>query len=153
MATKNYSTINPSDSQIANSLAEAIKKYNANIKSWLIAPKDSFNEINYKTLYQAKSALLSETNNGVLCFYNLVAQNVFGYTPEEIIGKKSLILVPENMREERSDLKDSVLSENKKTQVITYRLNDVGNIITIWAEVFPWSYYGELSIAAIVRKI
>jgi PAS domain S-box-containing protein len=47
----------------------------------------------------ARDAIVTTDTNGKIASWNRGAENIFGYSPEEIIGKPSILLTPERFRE------------------------------------------------------
>jgi PAS domain S-box-containing protein len=103
-------------------------------------------------LFYSKFALLSQDHNGRLNFYNPAAQKIFGYTPEEAIGMKSIDLVPENLRGERAEEFSKVLEKRIAVTVDTLRLSKSGELVKVKATVFPYQLGSKLSIAAMIKK-
>ena len=99
-------------------------------------------------LFYSQSALLSQDHKGILNFYNLGAQTVFGYTPDEAIGMPSVNLVPEELRGVRAEKFGKVIAERIAVSVREERLAKCGKMVKINATVFPYLLDSRLSIAA-----
>ena len=97
-------------------------------------------------------AILSQDRNGKLNFYNIAAQEVFGYTPDEALGMPSINLVPEHLWVERSREFQGVLEKLVMKEFTTVRLNKDGNEVCVAARAFLYGLNGDKNIAAVVRK-
>lgn len=107
----------------------------------------------FAVVYYSPSTILSETPKGIVNFYNLAAERIFGYSREEAMGMPTLSLVPKELRAGRENLFHRVLNAQKPEHVATERLIKSGERINISAWVFPYEWKpNEFSIAALVRK-
>lgn len=107
--------------------------------------KDQPNYGVFDTLFYSKDALLSHDEKGIINFYNLAAQKIFGYTPEEAIGMASEELVPEELKEERSKELDALVN---LVELQTRRLAKGQKPININALVFPYELQEGIYVAA-----
>lgn len=100
-------------------------------------------------------AIISKTIDGIITTWNNGAENLFGYSKKEVIGKHISILVPENKKEEEN-LFLKTISENKHiNQFETERLNKNGQTISVSINIFP-IYDKENNLAeigSIIRDI
>jgi len=140
---------------LAVATIRAIEKYKIPFKEGDI-PEISISKNSYvKRLYNAQTAVLTQDLKQVLLWYNRAAQDVFGHTPEEAIGKNSVdLLVPEHLRDERNQELERVLRDLVAVNIDTQRVHKSGELIDINAWVFPYELHpSQYSIAAIVRRI
>lgn len=61
----------------------------------------------------SKDAVISQTIDGIITSWNKGAENLFGYSPEEVIGQFTNILLPDNTKEEidLNNLKNAITYE------------------------------------------
>src|SRR5690348_93537 len=52
----------------------------------------------------AEDAIISKDTNGIILSWNAAAERVFGYAPEEIVGKPVLVLIPEDRLHEEETI-------------------------------------------------
>ena len=107
----------------------------------------------FNSLFYSDDPLLSQDLDGKLNFYNLGAQRVFGYTPEEAIGMLSLELVPPVLRPGRAEKFRYIIEQRTSAQVQEVRLAKGQIPIAIEALIFPYEIKNELSIAARVELL
>ena len=48
----------------------------------------------------ATDAIISADSTGTICFWNTAAENIFGYTADEVIGKPLTVMMPERFHED-----------------------------------------------------
>jgi len=105
-------------SQIENSLLEALARLAAVVES-------------------SDDAIISKSLDGIILSWNNGARRIFGYAPEEIIGKSILVLIPPELQHEEP----AIISRLKKGERIehyeTVRLTKEGLPINISLTVSP----------------
>lgn len=138
------------NAELADALVEAIEGYEIDFEVKVI-PQHWSAYHRFDPLFYSNTALLSHDHNGVLNFYNIGAQKVFEYRPEEAIGMESVELVPHHLRIERAEELERALVE--PVTMRTERIVKGGRIITIDAVVFPYQLNGKPSAAAVVKRI
>jgi PAS domain S-box-containing protein len=101
------------------------------------------------------AAILSERLDGTITSWNRGAELLFGYTSEEIIGKKGSILAPSSRLEEIGGMIDTVLQGRSADLVETVRLRKDGSPIDVTIRRSPIkNQAGEIvGVAAIIRDI
>jgi len=102
-------------------------------------------------LHEIEAGVLSEDEGGVLNFYNLASEKIFGYHASEALGMPSINLVPAHLREGREKLFERVLLEGAARDIITQRIHKSRKLINIVADVFSYQLEDKKTIAAIVR--
>ena len=81
-------------------------------------------------------AILSKDLDGVVQSWNLGAQQVFGYTPEETIGKSNLLVPPDRLTEE-ADIIQRIRHGGRITQLETVRVRKDSKQIPVSLSVSP----------------
>lgn len=71
-------------------------------------------------------AMLSKTIDGVIISWNYGAEKIFGYSPDEIIGKNVLILVPPELQQEVADIIKKIKNGETIKQYETRRVRKDG---------------------------
>ena len=93
-------------------------------------------------------AIISKTLEGIITSWNKGAENIFGYTADEIIGKHISILIPSY----RSNEEDEIISKIKAGSYVahyeTERVTKSGTIICISLTVSPIKSYDGSIIGA-----
>ena len=136
---------------LASKLIRAILEHNVAFKFVDIPGTPDYGY--FTPLFFSPDALLSHDLNGIINFYNLAAQNVFDYTPEEIIGMPSVELVPEELRPCRAEKFRYIIEQRTSAQVQEVRLAKGNKPIDVGASVFPYEIGPKLSITAKVELI
>lgn len=136
--------------ELGEELMYAIKRFNIALTTQKEndCPNRGIADRDIVALFYSDSPLLSQDNEGRLNFYNLGAQRVFGYAPQEAIGMKSVELVPLPLRTARADKFKHILEERTSVEVQEARLAKGDKLIKINAIVFPYLLDSKLSIAA-----
>jgi PAS domain S-box-containing protein len=100
-------------------------------------------------------AVVTISLDSIVTSWNKGAEQIFGYTAEEILGKKVSILEPENLRGEIKQLVENVMQGEKVKQYESSRLKKDGTIIIVSGILFPvFDTSGKLvAISVIVRDI
>ena len=100
-------------------------------------------------------AVVTVSLDSIVTSWNKGAEQIFGYTAEEILGKKVSILEPENLRGEIKQLVENVMQGEKVKQYESSRLKKDGTIIIVSGTLFPvFDTSGKLvAISVIVRDI
>jgi PAS domain S-box-containing protein len=100
-------------------------------------------------------AVVTVSLDSIVTSWNKGAEQIFGYTAEEILGKKVSILEPENLRGEIKQLVENVMQGEKVKHYESSRLKKDGTIIIVSGILFPvFDTSGKLvAISVIVRDI
>lgn len=85
----------------------------------------------------SEDAILGKNLDGIISSWNAAASRLFGYQPDEIIGKSILLLVPEHLHDEEME----ILRRLRKGQHIahqeTQRLTKRGDLVNVSLTVSP----------------
>jgi len=100
-------------------------------------------------------AVVTISLDSIVTSWNKGAEQIFGYTAEEILGKKVSILEPDNLRGEIKQLVENVMQGEKVKHYESSRLKKDGTIIIVSGTLFPvFDTSGKLvAISVIVRDI
>jgi PAS domain S-box-containing protein len=132
----------------AQTVAEIPIQADPKIKVW------DTNHIQIATLFYSSLPILSQDHSGNLNFYNLAAEGVFGYTPNEAIGMPAVNLVPAELRGIRAEHFKRVLEYRIAVSLQSEkRRRKDGSLVEISAIVFPYLLDGTPSVAAKVELI
>lgn len=109
-------------------------------------------------------AILENANDAVIVcgadskiiFWNRCAENIFGYTKEEIVGKEATILVPDRDKKAHDEgmsnyLKTGLLTRNKPFEVEAVKKD--GGIIPVEITLTKYGEEGQRFITAVIRDI
>ena len=92
---------------------------------------------------------------GIITSWNKAAEQVYGYSAQEVIGKSVSILAPSHLREETKKLTEMVIQGEKVHQYETLRLRKDDTIINVSITLSPvFDITGKLvAISGIVRDV
>ena len=100
-------------------------------------------------------AIVTESLDGIITSWNKGAEQIYGYSAEEILGKNLSILEPDNIKGEIKQLIEKIKQGEKIQRYETSRLKKDGTIINVSVTLSPvFNESGELvAISAIARDI
>lgn len=103
----------------------------------------------------SNDAIITKSLNGTITSWNKGAEQIYGYSAEEILGKEILILEPEDLKGEIKQLSDKVKQDQKILHYETLRLKKDGTKINVSLSLSPvFDSTGKLTaISVIVRDI
>lgn len=82
-------------------------------------------------------AILSKDLNGIITSWNRGAQNIFGYTPDEVIGKSITILIPTDRADEEPTILERIRRGERIDHYETVRRRKDGSLIDVSLSVSP----------------
>lgn len=82
-------------------------------------------------------AIISKTLQGIITTWNKSAERMFGYMPDEIIGKHISVLIPEELRKEEELLIGKISQGERIDHFETIRLNKKGIRIEVSLTISP----------------
>ncbi|MBS7564036.1 PAS domain-containing sensor histidine kinase [Mucilaginibacter sp. Bleaf8] len=82
-------------------------------------------------------AIISKTLEGIITSWNPGAERIFGYSPDEILGKSITVLIPEERLSEENDIISNIKSGRRVEHFETVRKNKNGNDIYVSLTVSP----------------
>lgn len=100
-------------------------------------------------------AILSKNPHGIITTWNSAATRIFGYQPEEIIGKSVLVLIPPDLQNEEPEILRRLRSGERIEHYETVRLKKNGQRFEVSLTVSPIKDQNGIFIGAskIVRDI
>ena len=103
----------------------------------------------------SNDAIITESLDSIIISWNKGAEQVYGYSAEEILGKAISVLEPDNLKEETKRLAKKIKQGKKIRHYETLRLKKDGTLINISISLSP--IFGEsgklVAISAITRDI
>jgi PAS domain S-box-containing protein len=82
-------------------------------------------------------AIISKNLNGIITSWNPSAQRIFGYSPEEIVGKSVLKLIPEDRQDEETLILSRIRRGERVQYFHTKRLTKAGKLINVSLTISP----------------
>lgn len=82
-------------------------------------------------------AIISKNLNGIITSWNPSAQRIFGYLPEEIVGKSVLTLIPEDRQDEETLILSKIRRGERVHYFHTKRLTKAGKLIDVSLTISP----------------
>jgi PAS domain S-box-containing protein len=85
----------------------------------------------------SEDAILSKTLDGIILSWNEGAQTLFGYTPEEAIGKSITIIIPEERLHEEDAIIESIKAGRRVDHFETVRRRKDGTMVDVSLTISP----------------
>ena len=85
----------------------------------------------------SEDAIISKTLEGIITSWNKGAENIFGYTADEVIGKHISVLIPQYRLNEEDEIISKIKSGSYVAHYETERITKSGAIIYISLTVSP----------------
>ena len=82
-------------------------------------------------------AIISKTLEGIICTWNYGAERMFGYTPQEVIGKSVTLLIPPNQIDEEPAILDKLRHGQRIDHYETVRMRKDGTFLNVSLTVSP----------------
>lgn len=82
-------------------------------------------------------AIVSKDLNSIITSWNPAAEKLFGYTAAEAIGRSVLMLIPEALRDEETDIIARVRNGDRVPSFETMRLRKDGSLVPVSLTVSP----------------
>jgi PAS domain S-box-containing protein len=104
----------------------------------LIAPRNDLAEHHYQAIIESsEDAILSKDLSGVILSWNRGAERLFGFSPDEAIGKPVTIVIPLDRREEEPAILKKIHSGERIEHFETVRQRKDGSLIDISLTISP----------------
>ena len=98
-------------------------------------------------------AIITESLDNIITSWNKGAEQVYGYSAEEILGKPIFTLAPPHLEEETKKLVERVKQGERVQQYETLRLRKDGRIINVSITLSPvFDIYGKLTAVSLVYR-
>jgi two-component system sensor histidine kinase VicK len=85
----------------------------------------------------SNDAIIGKTFEGIITSWNFAAEEVFGYTADEIIGKSVLQLIPDDRKEEENYILERLKRGESLKHFETKRLTKAGKLIDVSLTISP----------------
>src|SRR5205085_6256731 len=85
----------------------------------------------------SNAAIVSKTLNGIVTSWNPAAEQIFGYTQEEMIGEPIIKLIPHDLYHEEEMILQKLRSGEMIEHMETTRITKYGNLIDVSLTVSP----------------
>src|SRR3954467_13700603 len=82
-------------------------------------------------------AIVSKTLEGIITTWNMGAQRIFGYTPQEAIGNPINIIIPPDRQEEEPNILRQIRSGQRIDHFETVRITKDGRLIDVSVTISP----------------
>jgi PAS domain S-box-containing protein len=101
-------------------------------------------------------AIVTKTRQGMITGWSPVAVDVYGYEPQEIIGRDATVLLPAGWESEEADLLRRAAAGERIAPYSTHRVRKDGTIITVLLSMLPivdeaGAIVGVASTARLIR--
>lgn len=101
----------------------------------------------------SNDAIITKSLDGIITSWNRGAEQVYGYSAEEILGKPATILIPFALGKEAKKLVEMIKLGEKVHQHETSRLRKDGKIINVSMTLSPiFDIYGELTAISVIAR-
>lgn len=100
-------------------------------------------------------AIVSSDMSGRIVSWNLAAERIFGYIAEQMMGKTTMVITPEDRREEAEAIYQRVRKGERIDHFETVRLSRGGDQIDVAMSLFPLQDAGGVvtGTSAVIRDI
>jgi PAS domain S-box-containing protein len=85
----------------------------------------------------SEDAILSKTHDGIITSWNYGAEKIFGYQPNEIIGKPVFVLIPKHLHCEEVEIANKIKNGETVQHYETERVKKDGTIFNVSLSISP----------------
>ncbi|HJR44618.1 MAG TPA: PAS domain-containing sensor histidine kinase [Actinomycetota bacterium] len=100
----------------------------------------------------SEDAIYTKDRNAVIRSWNAAAQKLYGYTPEEAIGRDVELLIPPSSHGEEREILDRILQGERIDHYETRRLTKDGRIVDVSLTVSPVLHGNEILGASVIAR-
>ena len=98
-------------------------------------------------------AIITKSLDGIITSWNKGAEQIYGYSAEEVVGKPISILEPSTLVEETAELTELIKQGDKIHSYETLRLRKDGTIINVSLTLSPiYDASGELTAISVIAR-
>ena len=98
-------------------------------------------------------AIITKSLDGIITSWNKGAEQIYGYSAEEVVGKPISILEPSILVEETEELTELIKQGDKIHNYETLRLRKDGTIINVSLTLSPvYDASGELTAISVIAR-
>jgi two-component system sensor histidine kinase/response regulator len=103
----------------------------------------------------SNDAIIGMTMDGTITSWNQGAVSIYGYTPEEMLGRQISLLIPPDRADELSEILDNIEQGQRVSHLETVRLRKDGQLLDISLTISPIKDTGGriIGLSSIVRDI
>ncbi|MGD0510792.1 MAG: GAF domain-containing protein, partial [Candidatus Micrarchaeaceae archaeon] len=103
----------------------------------------------------SEDAIITKSLDCIIVSWNTGAEQIYGYTAGEVLGKSISILEPANLKDETKHFSEKIQRGERIQRYETFRLRKDGTIINVSVNISPvFDNYGKLmAISSIARDI
>lgn len=99
-------------------------------------------------------AIIRRNINGTITYFNNGAENLYGYSKEEVVGKTTTVFIPKCSIKEYKDAVNKVYNSGKAVKYETIRKNKEGELITVSVALYPITHEGKNSgLIGIIKSV
>ena len=88
-------------------------------------------------VHSSDDAIVSKTLDGVIRSWNVGAQRIFGYAPDEIIGRSVLTLIPPELHQQEKEIVSHLVRRERVEHFETVRVRKDGTRVAVSLSVSP----------------
>jgi len=101
----------------------------------------------------SNDAIITKSLDGIITSWNKGAEQIYGYSAEEILGKPVTVLIPLSLDRETVELVEMIRSGEKIRQYETSRLRKDGKIINVSMTLSPiFEISGKLTAISVIAR-
>jgi PAS domain S-box-containing protein len=98
----------------------------------------------------SEDAIIGKDLNGMITSWNYAAQKIYGYSPEEILGKSISILIPIYFKDDLDQIMEKIKKGESIKRFDTIRRKKDGTLIDVSLSISPILDYGDIIGASII---
>ncbi len=134
-------------------IAEELRRANEEIQKRTIEQLGEYRSKLALIIDFSEDAILSKTLDGTITSWNKGAERIYGYTPEEAIGKNILMLAPDDRAEEIAQLLRTIADGKAVEHHESVRVNKDGRRLDVAISVSPLpNAAGEIIGASVIAR-
>ena len=101
----------------------------------------------------SSDAILTVSLEGIITSWNKGAEQVYGYSAEEILGKSISLLAPSNLGDETKEIFERIKQGENINDYETLRLRKDGKIIDVSLTFSPvYDLHGKMTVISLISR-